>query len=154
MGACGMSLIICTECGRQISDKALACPGCGWQVNTVFGRHESNNENIQQTGSLQPCRSSDYKLGNDLHGSEITIQKSQKQICASSAAAPWGSAVIWILATITLFFPFIGIILGIYGICNKPKRTQGVFLILESIVVLVISFILGIFYGILGLLLL
>lgn len=24
-----MALILCSECGREISDKALACPGCG-----------------------------------------------------------------------------------------------------------------------------
>lgn len=27
-----MSLISCPECARQISDRALACPGCGYPV--------------------------------------------------------------------------------------------------------------------------
>ena len=28
-----MALIKCPECGREISDKALSCPVCGYQVN-------------------------------------------------------------------------------------------------------------------------
>ena len=28
-----MALIKCPECGREISDKALSCPACGYQVN-------------------------------------------------------------------------------------------------------------------------
>lgn len=27
-----MALIRCTECGREVSDKAMACPGCGCLV--------------------------------------------------------------------------------------------------------------------------
>lgn len=31
-----MSLVRCQECGRDVSDKALACPGCGWPVREVL----------------------------------------------------------------------------------------------------------------------
>lgn len=35
-----MSLINCTECGRQISDKAKSCPGCGAPIAiTKFCKH-------------------------------------------------------------------------------------------------------------------
>ena len=30
-----MALVTCTECGAQVSDKALACVKCGAPVNTV-----------------------------------------------------------------------------------------------------------------------
>lgn len=30
-----MALIACSECGREISDKASACPGCGAPVHTI-----------------------------------------------------------------------------------------------------------------------
>ena len=35
-----MALINCTECGRQISDKAKSCPGCGAPIATTkFCKH-------------------------------------------------------------------------------------------------------------------
>lgn len=34
-----MALIKCPECGRQISDKAICCPGCGWQTNKPQSKH-------------------------------------------------------------------------------------------------------------------
>lgn len=40
-----MSLIICPECGKEFSDKAAACPNCGYPIN-----HEDTNEkNIKET---------------------------------------------------------------------------------------------------------
>lgn len=31
-----MALIKCTECGREVSDKAASCPGCGAPINNTF----------------------------------------------------------------------------------------------------------------------
>lgn len=36
-----MALIKCSECGREISDKAVSCPGCGCPVN-----QDSNDSDI------------------------------------------------------------------------------------------------------------
>ena len=35
-----MSLIICTECGKEFSDKAPACPNCGCPTSEIL--NESN----------------------------------------------------------------------------------------------------------------
>ena len=35
-----MALIKCPECGREISDKAVSCPGCGCQVESVHEKSE------------------------------------------------------------------------------------------------------------------
>lgn len=35
-----MALIECSECGREISDRAAACPGCGAPVSTDAGTQE------------------------------------------------------------------------------------------------------------------
>jgi uncharacterized membrane protein HdeD (DUF308 family) len=40
-----MALIKCSECGKEISDKALACPNCGNPVHDT----ESNIRTIQLT---------------------------------------------------------------------------------------------------------
>lgn len=31
-----MALIICPECSRDVSDKAAACPHCGFPINREF----------------------------------------------------------------------------------------------------------------------
>ena len=38
-----MALITCPECGRQISDKADACVGCGYPI-----KHESYEEMLKR----------------------------------------------------------------------------------------------------------
>lgn len=37
-----MALIICPECGKEISDSAKTCPGCGYPVKS-----KTNNKNIK-----------------------------------------------------------------------------------------------------------
>lgn len=37
-----MALIKCPECGREISDKAAACPGCGYPLSKF--REENHND--------------------------------------------------------------------------------------------------------------
>lgn len=34
-----MALTACPECSQQISDKAYACPGCGYPVSSVAKRN-------------------------------------------------------------------------------------------------------------------
>ena len=41
-----MALIKCPECGREISDKALTCPNCGFPINTGNNYNYSPRENI------------------------------------------------------------------------------------------------------------
>lgn len=36
-----MALIKCSECGREISDKAAACPGCGAPVSITEGQNNA-----------------------------------------------------------------------------------------------------------------
>lgn len=30
-----MALIVCTECGKDVSDKAISCPNCGVPISTL-----------------------------------------------------------------------------------------------------------------------
>ena len=41
--ACDMALISCPECGKEISDKAFACPHCGNPMNQPTLKHTNNN---------------------------------------------------------------------------------------------------------------
>ena len=41
-----MALIVCPECDQRISDRAAACPSCGYPIN----ENRKNTQVIEQTG--------------------------------------------------------------------------------------------------------
>lgn len=44
-----MALIKCTECGKEISDKASVCPNCGCPVEQMSKPEISNATSVKQT---------------------------------------------------------------------------------------------------------
>ncbi|MDY9920862.1 MAG: hypothetical protein U2P59_03445 [Synergistota bacterium] len=48
-----MALIKCTECGKDISDKATACPNCGCPIEEILTRLEDRAKNEKQRAKLQ-----------------------------------------------------------------------------------------------------
>ncbi len=48
-----MALIKCSECGREISDKAAACPGCGAPIEVA-----ADVERLPQHDEIEPSQSS------------------------------------------------------------------------------------------------
>ncbi len=38
-----MSLIMCPECGNEVSDKAASCPKCGYLINKVTEEERESN---------------------------------------------------------------------------------------------------------------
>ena len=47
-----MSLIICTECGKEFSDKAPACPNCGCPTSEILNEVEKEPEDSAEEASL------------------------------------------------------------------------------------------------------
>jgi len=49
-----MALIVCSECGKKISDRAASCPDCGCPVDNVISEKvdESDKEEIQQQDEI------------------------------------------------------------------------------------------------------
>ena len=39
-----MALLKCSECGREISDKAVSCPGCGCPVSEIEGMSQKDEK--------------------------------------------------------------------------------------------------------------
>ena len=39
-----MSMIKCTECGKEISDKATACPHCGCPMTEILSATKENKK--------------------------------------------------------------------------------------------------------------
>ena len=63
-----MSLIKCSECGKEISDKASSCPQCGCPINIIQNK---TNENI--TSPIE-----NNNINNNAMISESTRQTNQK----------------------------------------------------------------------------
>lgn len=43
-----MALFKCPECGKEISDKASSCPGCGYPINRIEIETEQDKINIRE----------------------------------------------------------------------------------------------------------
>jgi len=39
-----MALIVCTECGKEFSARAIACPNCGCPTSEVLKDYEEENK--------------------------------------------------------------------------------------------------------------
>ncbi len=51
-----MALIECTECKKEVSDKATSCPGCGHPLNNV-----QNTENKLTQAGARKCLVCNYE---------------------------------------------------------------------------------------------
>ncbi len=48
-----MALIKCTECGKEISDKATTCPNCGCPITTAEIKHPASKKKPKKGGCLK-----------------------------------------------------------------------------------------------------
>lgn len=113
-----MSLINCRECGKEISDLAVACPHCGAPVinqNNVSPNQFVPNQYVQQP-NFQP-----------------NVPKKQ-----SESGLGIAGLVLGCLGIIPLF-AILGFIFSLIGLCAKDKKSvcgtigiilSGIFLIL------------------------
>ena len=46
-GGVDMALIKCTECGKEISDKATACPHCGCPMTEISNKRTATNRRFR-----------------------------------------------------------------------------------------------------------
>lgn len=105
-----MALIKCSECGNEISDKAVVCPHCG--AANAMGRGTASN-------------------GNPMHQTIIVQQEPKKSNGAGTAGFvlailgfvfSWVPFLGWVLWLLGLIFSFVGVLkaprgLAIAGLC-------------------------------------
>lgn len=72
-----MALITCTECGKEFSDKALACPNCGCPASEMNSNSSKPEENI-----------SSKLLSSVQNGVKTVIQKSKDAYKATKTVGP------------------------------------------------------------------
>ena len=71
-----MSLIICNECGKEISDKASSCPHCGSPVNELDNKKFCKHcgESIDKECIICPkCGKQVEELSNNANNGNIVI---------------------------------------------------------------------------------
>jgi len=64
-----MALIKCNECGREVSDQAVSCPGCGAPINSPSNENSEHLKEIQKEVELlgrEATYREGYKMGEGL----------------------------------------------------------------------------------------
>lgn len=90
-----MSLIKCTECGKEVSDKATACPNCGAPI--ILKNDEDQENNISYQKKQIPEKKKESVLGI------------------------WGLIISFIMCI--PIFPLAGLIMCIIAVRDKTKKT-------------------------------
>ncbi len=83
-----MALIKCPECGKEISDKAAACPNCGCPISGGNGVNSTPT-----TAQIRVvCKTNTIKVDGQAtkHGSIVTVHVNGSRSILLSA---WGGAV-------------------------------------------------------------
>ena len=64
-----MALIKCSECGKEFSDKAPACPNCGCPTSEILKKYDATKrtegtqtDNIKSTRDSKNCYAKNYCL--------------------------------------------------------------------------------------------
>lgn len=83
-----MALIKCPECGKEVSDKASACPNCGCPISS--GGSVSSTPTTAQIRVV--CKTNTMKVDGQStkHGSIVTVHVNGSRSILLSA---WGGAV-------------------------------------------------------------
>ena len=78
-----MALIICPECGREISDQATACPHCGFPVQShIQTQTESYSILLDITGDEQQAE----EMKSILHLTDAQIEEAVNTVLAAKPA--------------------------------------------------------------------
>lgn len=106
-----MAMIRCTECGKEISDRATSCPNCGCPVGS--GNPNTNNSQYQQNNTFQQAP---------------PIQPQPVRAYINKPSKNSGLGIAALILSILGFTFFIGIILAIIDLCRKDgnKKTFSI----------------------------
>ena len=119
-------MVYCRNCGRQIDDRASYCPSCG------AAQGANNNYGPYDPSQIQPYQSPQYQQ---------QYQRYPPQNPNDSGSVGW-----FILA---FFLPFIGFILWLVWINDKPKcsRMAGLGTIISIIIGMLFLFLPDFYYS-------
>lgn len=121
-----MALINCTECGNEISDKALACPKCGNPSNNFS---QTKEQKTQTTNTIHTENTSQF---NQHKGAEVVYYSDNNGVKVTSTRFIVGSST----------FPLQGIT-SIRSIIIPVSKTSSVVLFIVGLIMFFAGFING-----------
>ena len=74
-----MSLVICEECGKEISDKAKACPHCGCPIDVSDKKDELETKTVEEQKEEQDIEDKESNVVSNAESKE-SVKKSKKKI--------------------------------------------------------------------------
>lgn len=117
-----MALIKCTECGKEVSDKAVACPNCGAPITS------KQDSNAQPIIKITPVGNSSVNaavvgrgIKEGIKGLNTNCSPKSKEICVVLILIPLISLPIGIIGGLLQNDAIIGVSLPIIllsGMCN------------------------------------
>ena len=118
-----MALIKCSECGKEISDKATSCPKCGNPINIL---NKSNSERICEHcgGSVYDNATTCVHCGKELKENKRVPKKKTNSLASAGF-------IIGFIAMIIDFFAILGILavvlssIGSVQIKNNNESGMG-----------------------------
>lgn len=138
-----MALILCEECGKQISDKATTCPGCGCPMVVTRHANEARNASVPKrnrpsvgTMIVMAILGDDVKIkkGKNVEWSEQEKKEVNKLYIINCA----------ILSPFLIFavlIPLLGFIAGaVMLMIAKNRRYQGVLIMIVSVLVFAFNY--------------
>ncbi len=67
-------LVVCPECGRQVSDKAVACPGCGCPMEEILKQFTLKYYDPETMTGETPDDCESIAVAEDLYGELLVSQ--------------------------------------------------------------------------------
>ena len=117
-----MALVKCPNCGRKnVSDSALWCPGCNYNVKEHFYRENARQREEQLAASIEERYKAFRNAKETTERAERDYWYYKKRVALSAASALSGALLtpLWIEADMRLLI-VISILAGIAGLCLLP----------------------------------
>lgn len=132
-----MALIKCPECGMEISDRAPACPVCGYPMQPVTANSSTDASQMSGNHSVvtQPQPTPTYRN---------PVPQSQPQPTPAPKKKESAVGIIGLILSVFFclpIFPVVGLILCIIALCDKKHSSKCATI---GLIICILSILLGI----------
>ena len=127
-----MALINCPECGKEISDKAIACPNCGCPVNNsnITDTQDMSalwtdivSPSSPQVNTAQPTVMPTYNIADTPKSSK---KKTHSTLSCIACAFAGISFLLPMILIVGLLLSFTGMVIGVVDLCIHEKNKKHI----------------------------
>lgn len=138
----------CTNCGREIAEKAVVCIGCGVPVKPAPRASQrkvlpSQQQSTILTQTTRYCTN----CGNEISSGAficmncgVPVKSINRSVGQSRANEPWTTGVMALLVIGTIIMPLVGLVAGATSLKSEAKRNQAIVLLALGIIMIVANF--------------